>query len=223
MHDENQTIELNPQSTEVSITARPSLWVISLMFWLTLILAAALYAVVALAPKLADFANVRTRYASNAHRLVELESEVEYLERVTAALKTDPRFARQLALASQGERGQTDEVIPVTQELIFSGIPRPELSEAEPQKSWWMTVVAYLASHPDYRSTMLMCSAALTLFAFTFLNDSENGAFLRIVGRVFWFSGKLSFVGKQTLARYWKPSTPVAPENIHPAPNNDKM
>jgi hypothetical protein len=78
MHDEKQTIELNPQNTETAIAARPSLWVISLMFWLTLILAAALYAVVALTPKLADFANVRTRYASNAHRLVELESEVEY-------------------------------------------------------------------------------------------------------------------------------------------------
>ncbi|MBL8819473.1 MAG: hypothetical protein JNL58_25800 [Planctomyces sp.] len=207
----------------MSITARPSLWVISLMFWLTLIIAAALYAVVALAPKLADFANVRTRFATNAHRLVELESEVEYLERVTSALKSDPRFARQLALASQGGRGQTEEVVPVTHELIFSGIPRPERSEAEPQKSWWMTVVAYLASHPDYRGNLLLCSAVLTLFAFTFLNDSENGAFLRIAGRVFWFSGRLSAVGQRTLARYWKPSTPVASENTHAAPNDEKM
>lgn len=182
MSVETQNLQTHPQSTIDSEPARSSSWVISLAFWGTLVVAAVLYAAVTLSPKLADFAQARTRFRNNAYRLVDLESEVDYLERVTTALKTDPNFAKQLAFASHQPASHNESLIPVTQQStsdVDEEDPSPAPTADVPL---WMKGVTYLAAHPDYRRWMLITSACLTLFAFTFLNDSERGSITRIAG-----------------------------------------
>jgi len=55
------------ESAMISQTAGSLL--ISLAFWMSLLIAATMYAGVALSPKLADWINVRQQYLSNAMRL----------------------------------------------------------------------------------------------------------------------------------------------------------
>ncbi len=214
MSDELTNSQPHPQDTIDSEPARSSSWVISLAFWGTLIFAAVLYAAVTLSPKLADFAQARTRFRNNAYRLVDLESEVDYLERVTTALKTDPNFAKQLAFASHQPASHNESLIPVTQQ---SGSDIGE-EDTSPTPSMdvplWMNGVTYLAAHPDYRRWMLITSACLTLFAFTFLNDSERGSITRI-------AGLLRSVVLLPIQRYRLPEgRPIVPIGSENAPSN---
>jgi hypothetical protein len=79
----------------------------SVSFWLTLTVAGIMYAAVSLSPKLAAWINVRQQYVTNATRLSQLEDEVDYLERVAEALKTDPEFAKRLIRANQNPARMT--------------------------------------------------------------------------------------------------------------------
>jgi hypothetical protein len=154
---------------------------VSLLFWLTLLSAAVLFAVVALAPKLAEWMKVRDQYVQNAGRLVALEGQVEYLERVAAALESDPEFARRLAQASQPERSAHQQMIPVTKELVFGGSERShDVRPVTPPL--YSGLILRLASDQTHRRVFLGAAALLIILGFTFLNDSESGS-LRVAGR----------------------------------------
>ena len=171
----------NPQDVSSPTVQGSASWVVSLLFWLTLLSAAVLFALVALAPKLAEWMKVREQYVQNAGRLVALEGQVEYLERVAAALESDPEFARRLAQASQPERSAHQQMIPVTKDLVFGGSERQHDIERAPQPLYSGLIIR-LASDQAHRRVFLCAAALLIIFGFTFLNDSERGC-LRVLGR----------------------------------------
>lgn len=147
----------------------------SVIFWLTLTLAGIMYAAVALSPKLAAWINVRQQYVTNATRLTQLEDEVDYLERVAEALKTDPEFAKRLIRANQNPGSGEKEYIPVSKGLLFGGAETKEYTVPEVVRPAFAKVVFHLASHEQHRTWLLVGSAGLTLLAFTLLNDAGIG------------------------------------------------
>jgi len=150
-------------------------FLLSVAFWLVLLFAASVYAAVALSPKIADWITIRQQYLTNARRLTQLEDEADYLERVAAALKSDPEFARRLVRANQNPDSGGSELVPVSQDLLFGGTAmkaEPEVQVIQPAVA---KLVYHLASHSQHRTWLLMIAAGMTLMAFTLLNDAGVG------------------------------------------------
>jgi hypothetical protein len=169
----NETIEPTAdEPTKATQTVGSAL--MSVAFWLVLLVSAMMYAAVSLSPKLADWICVRQQYASNAFRLKQLEDEADYLERVAAALRSDPEFARRLVRASQMPP-ENSKFVPVSQDLIFGGIPVPDQEPPQVIRPAIASLVFHLAGHQQHRTWLIICAAALTLLAFTLLNDAGAG------------------------------------------------
>ena len=205
MADEDPDNGIEPTS-EVLTSVPPTVgsFLISVAFWSTLLVSALMYAAVSLSPKLADWISVRKQHAANAMRLQELEDEADYLERVAAALKSDPEFAQRLVHATQSGSTQ-HEFVPVSDSLIF-GETNGKLSVARPLVQPAVAdVVMHLASHQQHRTWLLFGAAGLTILAFTLLNESGAGimqaTFSSIVG-----------VSLAALARY-RQDPPVASDD----------
>ena len=118
-----------------------------------------------------------TDVPENADRLRQLESEVDYLERVAEALKADPEFAHRLAGVISGEsvrwpNGASEEFIPVSEELMFGGVPAPQSQPTETSPTPLRKLIGIVASNPQYRRWLLTFAAILTVTAFTLLNDT---------------------------------------------------
>jgi cell division protein FtsB len=143
----------------------------SVGFWLVLMVSAVMYAAVSLSPKLADWISVRQQYASNAGRLKQLEDEADYLERVAAALKSDPEFARRLVRSAQTQV-EDSEFIPVSQDLLFGETPASEQEPPQVIQPAIASLVFHLAGHQQHRRWLIITAAGLTLLAFTLLNDA---------------------------------------------------
>ena len=151
-------------------------WAVSLCFWFALLLAAAVYGAVALAPKFSVWHEVRSEYRHNVNQLVALEDDVEYLERVETALKTDPEFVQRLAGVSRHSEAEGEELIPVSGSLLFGQSDEdsaaPAIATAPPL---FHGIILRVASDTRLRTILLSFSACLTVFAFTFLNDAGRG------------------------------------------------
>lgn len=174
----------------------------SVSFWLTLTVAGTMYAAVALSPKFAAWINVRQQYVTNATRLTQLEDEVDYLERVAEALKTDAEFANRLIRANQNPDSQGTEFIPVSKGLLFGGSEAKEYKAPQVIQPAFAKVVFHLASHEQHRTWLLAGSAGLTLLAFTLLNDAGieivQSALATLCQALAWLTN-----------RYRRPPTPV--------------
>src|SRR5262245_13427599 len=72
-------------------------WLASLLFWGCLLVAVSLYGVVVLSPKVIAFLELDQEYRVNQARLVRMERQVEYFDKVAGALEKDPAFAAELA------------------------------------------------------------------------------------------------------------------------------
>ena len=195
MVDQDPDNVMEPSSEELtSVRQTVGSLFISMAFWSTLLVSAVMYAAVSLSPKLADWISVRQQHAANAVRLQGLEDEADYLERVAAALKSDPEFAHRLLHATQSGAAQ-NEFVPVSNSQIFGGakskssVPRPLVQPAVAE------VVMHLASHQQHRTWLLFGSAGLTILAFTLLNESGAGIMQAA------FSSMLG-VSKAAVARY---------------------
>jgi len=186
MTEEDPDNGMEPTSEELTLVPQTvGSFLISVAFWSTLLVSALMYAAVSLSPKLADWISVRRQHAANAMRLQELEDEADYLERVAAALKTDPEFAQRLVHATQSGR-TSHEFVPVSDRLIFGGtnaktsVARPLVQPAVAD------VVMHLARHQQHRRWLLFGAAGLTMLAFTLLNESGAGimqaAFSSMIG-----------------------------------------
>ena len=202
MADEDPDNNIEPTSAELtSVPQTVGSFLISIAFWSTLLVSAVMYAAVSLSPKLADWINVREQHAANAVRLQELEDEADYLERVAAALKSDPKFAHRLVQATQSG-GTRNDFVPVSDSLIFGGtkakssVPQPLVQPPVAE------VVLHLASHQQHRSWLLCGAAGLTILAFTLLNESGAGIMQAAFSLMLGFS-------KAALARY-RQEPPVA-------------
>ncbi len=168
-------------STSPHVTSHASVWAVSLLFWTTLLFAVLLYAAVALAPKLLVWTTARQQYIANAHRLIALEDEVDYLERVQQALETDPGFVQRVASASSAPAStalgeDSEEWVPVSGSLMFGRDENPnEIPVVDPKPPPLLATVAVLAGNERLRTGLLATACVLVVFACTFLNDAGHG------------------------------------------------
>lgn len=147
-------------------------WLVSLSFWGTLLVAATIYASVALSPKFCVWNRVRLQQQQNAKRLSALESEVAYLERVEKALETDPEFRQQAA--GSGSQTDTDsEFIPVSGNLLFGYQTSPAVTDHVLEEiPLYHLAARTIATDQQLRTILLTVTALLTFFAFAVLNDA---------------------------------------------------
>jgi hypothetical protein len=186
IHEESDN---NSEPTSEELTAVPQTvgsFLMSIAFWSALMASAVMYAAVALSPKLADWISVREQHAANAIRLQELEDEADYLERVSAALKSDPEFAHRLVHATQS--GSTEnEFVPVSGSLVFGGVRDKTSAEQPLVQPAVAELVMHMASHQKHRTWLLSGAAGLTVLAFTLLNESGAGIMQAVYGSALSF------------------------------------
>ncbi|MEI7699808.1 MAG: hypothetical protein WCK86_08440 [Planctomycetia bacterium] len=187
---------------------------ISLAFWCSLAAAASVYAAVALSPKFVVWIDVRQQHRDNALRLHELEQQVDYLERVVQTLKTDPEFARRVA-----ESGNTAPTVaaeanvptPRDGSTEFESVLDSSAAKTQLLSPDSLVVIRRIASEHKLRSALLTGSAAVTLFAFTLLNEAGGSlvisAFSAIIGTL-----------KSLFRRYVRPL-----ETIDSSPEPDQI
>ena len=187
MDEEESDNDIEPTSEELpEVPQTVGSFFMSIAFWSTLLVSVAMYAAVALSPKIADWISVRQQYSNNSLRLRELEDEADYLECVAATLKKDPQFAKRLVQATQSGDPQK-EFVPVSKDLMFGGDYEKPTAPKPPLHPAVEAVVVRLASNGSLRTWLLGGSAGLTLLAFWLLNDAGAGivmGMLRAVRRI---------------------------------------
>ncbi|MEQ9411505.1 MAG: hypothetical protein RIK87_27570 [Fuerstiella sp.] len=209
---DNPTPASVPTSTDDAAPLSPS-WAVSICFWCALLLAAAVYATVALAPKFAVWNRVRHEHLKNAEQLVALEDDVDYLERVEKALETDPEFVDRLAGMSGQTADDDTEYIPVSGTLLF-GYEQMSAAATLPDEPPYHQLIMTLASRRPLRRGLLIFAAALTILAFTFLNDAGTNL-------VYGTGRLMKTVALMPVRRYTTPRPPAAPEHTE-SPNSER-
>ncbi|HEV8000282.1 MAG TPA: hypothetical protein VGP63_10410 [Planctomycetaceae bacterium] len=91
----------------------------ALAFWCSLLIAAGLFAVLALAPKLRTYHQLSRDYQGLHRQLVSTERRTESLAKVADALQHDPDFASELARINF-DASKTEERIPVGPQLSLA-------------------------------------------------------------------------------------------------------
>ena len=149
-------------------------WLLSLAFWLVLLLAAALYASVALAPKLLAYVEHRQKWWKNQERLVTLERRVHYLREVAEALEKDPQFAAEVARIELQATAPGEERLPVDEELALEAV-REETDEFRHVRLLppYAPLLVQLTENAALRRLVLIVAAATCLFAFVFLHETQ--------------------------------------------------
>jgi cell division protein FtsB len=154
-------------------------WLASLLFWLAVLAAAGMYALVALSPKVLAWHEERERWRSNQERLVRLERKVHYLKQVAQALESDPEFAAELARVELNASRPGDERLPVEGRLSLAAETKTESGKRESEQgtpdSAFRLPLSTLRDFADdarLRRWMLLAAAGLVVFAFTFLHVS---------------------------------------------------
>lgn len=155
-------------------------WTVSLAFWLTLLAALGVYAVVALSPKVLHCLQLRHDYRATQIRLVSLEHEVEDLNQVVDSLARDPEFVRKLANVEFGARRAGEERIPVDEHLQLSIRDNDPVFEMSKESLPWYASALYpFAVNTRLRGAMLLTSALTLVFAFVFLQPTATLSFAR--------------------------------------------
>lgn len=193
-----------PTSEEPQASQTVGAFLMSVAFWLSLLMSVLMYAAVSLSPKLADWINVRQQYASNAVCLAQLEDEADYLERVAAALKSDPEFVQHLVGAEKSSPSQDADLVPVTQDFLSEESTRSVQEPTHVIQPRLANLVFHLSSDRRHRTWLLVCATGLTLLAFTLLNDAGTGIAMSALNA-------LSVTIRAAVGRYRAPA-PCAPE-----------
>src|SRR5436190_77972 len=137
-------------------------WLTSLAFWACLFMAAALYAAVALAPKLLAYLALEREFEANQWRLIALDRQVSHLEKVIEAQTHDPAFVREQARSAFDMTSPDEQRIPVDSHLRLSIEAAPAAANS-PARSlpWYSPLLAAVARSRDAGSALLGVAAAL--------------------------------------------------------------
>lgn len=151
--------------------------VTSILFWLVLLTAAALYAGVALAPKIVQWQRWQQAYVAQRYQLVEQENQVDALRRMVAALDQDPQFVAELVRLELDASAAGEEVIPVDDSLTHDPrtlVTAPSHSAPPITTDPWEPWLLVLSTHDSLRTGLLTAAAILVITAFTFLHDGSE-------------------------------------------------
>jgi hypothetical protein len=151
-------------------------WKTTVAFWTLLLVAAGLYAVVVLSPKVLTYFELRKIHHDRQWELVGLEDRVQALGRTVAAFERDPRMASELTRSEFGVVDPREQRIPVDDELSFQ-LKEPRTSRVDTagvHEPAWLPVVATVAGSRPIQDFGLLLAAAMVLFGFTFCGDRRN-------------------------------------------------
>jgi cell division protein FtsB len=146
-------------------------WLVSLAFWLCLFMAAALYGVVTLSPKVLAFLVLDRQYRTNQWRLVSQEKQVARLQRVIEAQTNDPAFMREQARSDFDVANSDEQRIPVQSHLrlnIETGTAGPPVTNADLPR--YAALLEFVARSHAVGNALLGSAAILVLYAFTRLH-----------------------------------------------------
>lgn len=170
-----------PEPTEGQQSAAPPVGLLFGMFtfWAALLLAAAVYAVVALSPGLLQWFQLREQYHQNASQLLQLEQDVSQLERIRDSLEQDPGFREQ-----QSESGSTldRELQRIGGEQ--SGFRSAHGTSAEARQVFGpggAELLQAVGRDDGLRRWLLWAAALIVLLAFTFLNPAGGSVLLHVL------------------------------------------
>ena len=158
---------------ETQISEENHAWVISLTFWACLFCATALYAAVALAPKLLTNLNLKNAYHTHQAHLVNLERQNDHLQKVVDALEHEPGFQAELARFDFDAFPPNEERIAVGEGLTLTNrLAPPSFETPVYTLPWYGPLVETLTYKEQLRALALILSAVLTVVAFSCLHDS---------------------------------------------------
>ena len=160
-------------------------FLISLLFWLSLVVSAALFGLVGMSPKLLEQARLRDEHARIQLRLVQIERQNEQLQRVVEAIGQDKDFEAELTRIEFDAIGKDEEVIPVDSRLRMS--PRDiEITPSQVQRPqiWYRPLLIPFVENDLLRFRMLAAAAILVLVSFTWFQPSTARRIERPVGVV---------------------------------------
>ncbi len=160
-------------------------WAVAVLFWGTILIAAFLYAAVALSPKLVFYLNLRNDHYQTQVELVTLERKVMYLRKVMHALENDPSYTAEQARVELGTERPGDERIAVDQSLHLAG--DADFDPSLFKKSilpWYTELLKVFANDAKTRRGFLITAVGIVLFAFTFFQESQTSQLLKCVRSV---------------------------------------
>ena len=148
--------------------------VVSLAFWLGLLVSASLFAIVGLAPKYLTYLQLRNQFDSNQLKLVHYEQQADQIEKVIDAIRRDKDFAAELARVEFDAVSPGEEVIPVDVglELDARHVVTPPDTDVIPM--WYEPAVRMFASDGSLRLTLLSMAALLVVMVFAFLQPAGS-------------------------------------------------
>lgn len=204
------------QTSDEPAAVRPGVasFLASVAFWLALFTAAAGYAVVALSPGYLRWQTALHEQRDNAAELERLAGEIRQLDGLVAAMQADPELAAALSAARSGTANP--DLARLTAVLRTGPVDavRPSDTASHPDRTPAERLLRLAAAAGPVRSRLMWGSAALTLLAFTFLNDA-GGAILAGL-----FFGAVGMIGG--LVRRYVPvvaeNQPERPENVSAPP-----
>lgn len=147
---------------------------VSLIFWMLLLAACGLFALVSLSPKLLVYLTLRSQFERNQRRLVELEFQAEQLQRVVDAIRNDTDFASELTRIEFDAVLPDEEVIPVDTALKLDARPaNVALPPDDALKEWYEPFVRTFATDEQLRIRLLVSASLLVIFSFAGLQPSR--------------------------------------------------
>jgi hypothetical protein len=139
---------------------------VSLCFWLSLLVGGGLFAAATLSGKLLETEHHAARLADQSSRVEQLALEAHRLELEAKALETDPDYlaavARRKLAGEPADSKATTGTVALPSQPAFTLDPR-----LEPLRPWMIRI----ARCELLRARLLTIAAALVLFAFTFLHE----------------------------------------------------
>lgn len=150
-------------------------WIVSVAFWLFLIVAAGLYAAAALAAPMLETLELESQQHAQHQRLIAMEQQNQQLQKTIHALKTDPRVAEELARQDfHALRAESPiERLPVDGTLAHAPAGKsPKLFLESPSLPWYAPLLKVAGKNQSINTSLLICAGSLVLYAFGFLRPS---------------------------------------------------
>lgn len=146
---------------------------ISLGFWCCLLISAALFGSVALAPKIQACMQLRVQYETNQGELVSLERQASRLQRVIDAIRNDKQFASEMTRIELDAVQPGEEVIPVPSELKLNSDVSTIDAPRATRTVWYNAWIQEIAAESRLRTVILCVAASLVVVGFTVLQPQE--------------------------------------------------
>lgn len=166
---------MNTRSTGSNSTETVGGLVVSLLFWLSLLTATAMFAAVGLSPKILERLRLEEQFDASQFRLVQMEQQNDQLNRVLEAIRKDKDFAAEMTRIEFDAMRQDEEIIPVDSGLRLS--PRDLATPRSPAvmvQAWYRPMLVPFAENDELRRNLLTASAVLIVVSFTWFQSART-------------------------------------------------